>query len=336
MNTTKETRKKLIEQRLRDRNIVSKNPFKKPLNAHPKKLNEAPIKKTPPSDNKTWVQVAQGLGDIFWVYQKIAPHFEKINFEISVVDNGRISRRSEDWLRILPKVEEVRTKTVTGAEYDSFINRKHDLSELLKNKEAGVKKLSYCCNKPLEDGIRLEEIDRHQVQWDVPLKYTDTPLPYEEYLTLYVSGTTKSPIATREHSIWSVDQWVEFLDLVCKREKMNLPIVLIGADFDRETVEDLEEILTKRGNEVSSYVQKTPERVCRLIKGSKLFIGYQSGLNIIADNMDVPQIMVYFPKLEKMLYTWCKKKNIKTTFHAGIFSDTPQEFVAKMGEIKYV
>ena len=38
----------------------------------------------PPKDYIT-LDVVQGLGDIFWVYQKVAPHFKTINLNICVV-----------------------------------------------------------------------------------------------------------------------------------------------------------------------------------------------------------------------------------------------------------
>jgi hypothetical protein len=67
--------------------------------------------------------------------------------------------------------------------------------------------------------------------------------------------------------------------------------------------------------------------VVDILQRSEFFIGYQSGLNILADNLDTPQMMLYFDNLKPMLYTWCKKENIKTKFFATVFSQTPKDAI---------
>lgn len=340
MNTTKDSRKKLIENRLRDRNIKSRNPVARP----PVAVRPVPTPTPPPPQPKPdkpkalepglWVQVCQGLGDIFWVYQKLAPYFETINFHISIINDTSIDRRSEEWLKLLPKVGHVRCKMIKSEDYVNLIGGDHNVGNIIEQWERGVREVAYCCNRPLEEGVRLEDIDQYAPEWGVPMKFKDFPVPYREYVTLYVSGTTKSPIAARDYGIWSVDQWVEFVRLIYRKYRLEYPLALIGAEFDRDIIEEVEQRLTEQGREVTTYIQRSPERVCNLLKRSKLFIGYQSGLNIVADNLDVPQVMVYFPKLEKMQYTWCKKENIKTLFHAGIFSEGPAGFVERLEGLK--
>lgn len=307
---------------MRNRNKVSKSPIPKPpavVRSPVPVVKQVPVEKGP----HLWVQVAQGLGDIFWVYQKLSPYFEKINFNISVIGKDSIQKRSEDWLRLLPKCGKVNLKIVTSENYDRMISGRYKVQDVINRFNAGEREIEYCCNRPLEEGVRLEDIDPLPPEWGVPLVYPALPVPFREYVTLYVSGTTKSPIAARDYGIWSVDQWVELLNLVYKKKNLSLPVVLIGAEFDRDTTEEVQKKLTAQGYEVTSCIGKKPERVCNILKRSEFFIGYQSGLNIIADNLKVPQIMVYFPKLYKMLNTWCRKEHIGTIFHAGIFSEGP-------------
>ena len=336
MNTTKDSRKKLIQNKLRDRSISSRNPMARPPVAiRPVPKPPAPkVEKPRPPEPGLWVQVAQGLGDIFWVYQKLAPYFDTINFRISIINDSQIDRRSEDWLKLLPKVGHVRCKMTTPEDYVKLIGGTYYVRDVIEQWQKGIREVAYCCNRPLEEGVRLEDIDEYAPEWSIPLNYKDLPVPYREYVTLYVSGTTKSPTAAKEYGIWSVSQWVEFFHLVYKKYNLNYPVVLIGAEFDRDILEEIETRLISDGLEVTSYIQRKPDKVCNLIKRSKLYIGYQSGLNIVADNMDVPQIMVYFPKLEKMQYTWCKKKNVKTLFHAGLFSSGPAGLVNSIEGLK--
>jgi len=56
-----------------------------------------------------------------------------------------------------------------------------------------------------------------------------------------------------------------------------------------------------------------------IIRRSRLFFGYQSGLSIIAENYDARQIICYFNKLAPMKYTWCKPSSVRTIFHATTF-----------------
>lgn len=277
-----------------------------------------------------WVQVAQGLGDIFWVYQKLAPHFDLINFQISVCDKSNVSTRSNDWLKILPKVGKVRLKTVGGSEYEKLISGKFYVKDVLKQWAANNRYVKYCCNKFLEEGTRLDEIDEYPVEWNVPLQTQEVKIPFDEYVTLYVSGSTKSEMTQKQHHVWSVQQWVDFHFMINDRCKINYPVVLIGADFDRDTILEVEQKLKERNVPVASYIQHSPSRVCHILKNSKLFVGYQSGLNIVADNLNVPQVMVYFQYLEPMQYTWCKRENIKTLFHSGLFTEGPEAIAERL------
>lgn len=336
MNTTKDSRKKLIENRLRDRSIKARNPVPRPpVAVRPVQPTTTPkVEKQRPLEPGLWVQVAQGLGDIFWVYQKLSPYFETLNFQISIINNTSIDRRSEEWLKLLPKVGHVRCKLTTPEEYVKLIEGKHHVGHVIEQWSKGVREVAYCCNRPLEEGVRLEDIDEFAPEWNVPMNFKNFPTPYREYVTLYVSGTTKAPNAARDYGIWTVDQWLEFVGLIYKKYGLDYPLAVIGAEFDRDTVEEMERRLVKEGREVTTFIQRNPERVCSLLQKSKLFIGYQSGLNIVADNLDVPQVMVYFPKLEKMQYTWCKKENINTLFHAGIFSEGPAKFADRLEGLK--
>ncbi len=81
---------------------------------------------------------------------------------------------------------------------------------------------------------------------------------------------------------------------------------------------------------VQTYIDSYPGNVMHILKNSKLYLGYQSGLNIMADNMDVKQVIMYYSMLEKMKYTWCKKENIGKTFYADMFSSPPREVAKHM------
>jgi ADP-heptose:LPS heptosyltransferase len=180
----------------------------------------------------------------------------------------------------------------------------------------------------LEDGIRLEDIDTGSlVEWSVPVSIHECPIAYQDYICLYVSGSTKNPDLMKKKIVWNEATWFHFIKLFYEKHKLTYPICMIGASYDKDVVLSLQERLNGNGVAASSYIDSYPANVLHIIKKSKLFIGYQSGLNILADNIDTPQLMLYFHFLEKMQYTWCKKENIGTKFQANLFSKSPEEVV---------
>lgn len=269
--------------------------------------------------------VPQGVGDIFWIYQKFSKHFLKINFNILATDRGKISTRAIEWLNLLPKVGDVTIKDVHGTTYERVINQKHKMKDIVTQFNAGVNNYFYfACNKPLEEGVRIEDIDPDfQIEETVDLKMGYFEPPYPEYTLIYASGHSLVPSEER----WFVDKWCEFFEMF-HNEILQLPYVIIGASYDEKIAHKIFNHLNDKKIPCKSYIDQNPAIVCDIMKKSRMFIGYQSGLNIIADNLNVPQFMLYFPHLERMQYSWCKKGNIKEKFLSTIFNMQPQDCIS--------
>jgi hypothetical protein len=197
----------------------------------------------------------------------------------------------------------------------------------------------YCCNKWLEDGVRIEDIDPGaMVGWDIPLKHDNEPLPFSEYSLLFLPKTTllETYSATDPfYMIWNIESYVELLRLVYERYSKSWPVIVIGADFDKIVEKPTCDILTQKGFVNYSMFGENPSKVINIIKNAKLFIGYQSGLNVIADNFDIPQIMLYWPMIDKERYygfrhSWCKKKNIGSIYCATTFDCSPREIIENL------
>jgi hypothetical protein len=288
------------------------------------------------------LNVCQGVGDIFWVYQKFAPYFDKIDFCILHLDGGhaKIQTRSVPFLHLLPKTCEVLSKVVPGEEYTAVAQGHFPMGEILKRYEEHVASgqtevftCDYACNKPLEEGIRIEDIDPgYLVEDTVAIQCTECPLAFDPgtYTTLYVSGGTNDPIAVLMNQIWLTEHWRTFLVGFYKKHQISHPIIQIGASYDHAVLMDMEAKLKKAGFRVHTYIDSWAANVTYILKNSVCFFGYQSGLNILADNLDTKQVMMYFPMLEKMKYAWCKQRNIKTKFHADLFSTPPRQVLKKL------
>lgn len=273
------------------------------------------------------INVPQGVGDIFWCYQKLSPYFDVININILVTTTvNKIQMRAKDWLALLPKIGRVVAKPISCQEYDRIISSAYPLKTVLRTRRHA----NYSCNSMLENGVRLENIDPLSlVAWSVPTRIEKLPLEHQDFLCLYVSGDVKNPTSIRNKIVWEEDVWVQFMQLLYNKHNLNLPIYMIGASYDQAVTESIKAKLNDLGMLTRSFIDLPPANVLYLMKQSKLFIGYQSGLNIMADNLDIPQLMLYFPFLEKMQYTWCKKDNIGKRFQANLFSKSPEEVVEK-------
>lgn len=279
------------------------------------------------------LNVCQGVGDIFWVYQKFAPYYDKIDFSITVLEGAglKTQTRAIPFLELLPKIGTITadqkplehyTKLATG-----IFSMKNIMEEHNQNPDVFY---DYACNKQLEDGIRIENIDP-----DLPIEEKTNflsvpcPLPFnlKEYITLYVSGGTLNEGASKYHKLWSIQTWTVLIKLLYKKYRAKNPIILIGASYDEEVLLKIQTILHAFNIKTQVYIDSWSANVIYILQNSKLFIGFQSGLNILADNLDVQQIMMYFPTLEKMMPAWCKKQNFKTLYHPFMFTQFPIEIV---------
>lgn len=269
------------------------------------------------------VTVPQGVGDIFWVYQKLAPHYSTIDFDLGMVNVNVIEDRSVEIMPMFPKVGKCWRRPMPQDDYNELVARKDSFDSVRKSWESGVASASYSVNRSLEEGVRLEAIDGKEVQWDVPLRTDRAPIPFTRFATLAVSGGTLSVA-----QVWSVDQWVEFISLLYEKFVIDLPLVHIGAEFDRAVMEQVNGKLEKLGHRTMMLCNVPFGQKVDALQRTELHIGYQSGLNILAANFDRPQVMVYFNWLPHMRDTWVKPGT--KHFNCFLFKESPQEAASKV------
>jgi hypothetical protein len=147
---------------------------------------------------------------------------------------------------------------------------------------------------------------------------------------VYVFGTTSDANICKDLSLWTItDKWFKFLRAFLRQYQLCCPIIIIGANYDQKVALEFESILKKNGYQAHTYIDSEASNIIYILKNSICFIGYQSGLNVLADNLDVKQVMLYFPYLRKMLYSWCKVKNWKNgNFNAFTFDMNPEQVLS--------
>ena len=278
------------------------------------------------------LRVPQGVGDIFWIYQKFSPYFDKINFHIGKVpsNDNKIATRAVGFLNLLPKTGSVQNCDMSDKEYANMIEVDYKMQDILSAYENGVTTFTYACNKPLEQGIRIEKIDEgHKIEKKVNIKSDYAPLKYQEntYVCVYISGSEKNNHALKVNQ-WGYNNWTKFIRLFYKKYSLKNPIIFVGASYDKESMDAMQKKLKEVSIQSHIYCDSFPGNVMHIIKHSICFIGYQSGLNILADNIDVPQVMMYFPFLEKMQYAWAKEENIaRNIYNSCMFNQKPETVI---------
>lgn len=252
------------------------------------------------------------MGDIFWVYQKLSLLFDRINLVICVIDlNCPVQTRSSSFIKLLPKIDKFKFKLVTRQYYNYLENLKKTIDEVLIEYESNVFVIEYAVNKWLEDGHRINMIDSYPLEESVAIKYKDISLPFNQYIVLYISGN-------KIIQEWQPEVYADLIHNIFRKYNIEYPIFLIGAKYDEAPLIRAGHKLQEYGYTINYFIENSLENIIYIIKNAKYFIGYQSGLSIIADNFDVPQTMIYFNYLENMIYTWPKQKNITMNIYNGI------------------
>lgn len=277
------------------------------------------------------LNVCQGIGDILWVYQKVSPYFDTINFNIFVLKSGdtKIQSRAEPFLYLLSKTGRVTYELVDLNTFQELVASHLPIKNIIEEWDSGKRKLSYACNKALEEGCRIENIDPdYEILETVPLPSQPfQPLSQKKYVVLYVSGSLANKDVI-EKGAWTVSMWEQFVIHFYKRFNIDYHLVIIGADFDEVIQNELAAKLSEHKIENTVYTNLHPSQVVDIIQNSIVYLGYQSGLSIIADMLDTKQVMLYYSWLKGLMYSWPKKKNIDNkVYNAFLWSVSPEEVV---------
>lgn len=280
------------------------------------------------------LNVCQGVGDIIWAYQKFARHVASLDLNVCCVpgQNTAMRARAAPFLRLLPRVRAVRELDVDVERYKALASGRFPMADILARARAGQDGFDYSCNRPLEEGVRIEDIDPHEVETDVGLECRYAPLPFERFGAVYVSGSVLDPEVQRR-GVWTVPDWARFL-VEARARGPALPLLLIGASYDRPAVAALCDGLAGHGVPHASLIDAWAPNVAYLLARASFFVGYQSGLSVVADLLDVRQVMVYFESLAPMTGAWAKRRNIASgVYRAALFSERPEAAAARLGPL---
>lgn len=271
------------------------------------------------------VTVPPGIGDVFWVHRKLLPHVAGVHCTLATTggSDSPVERRAQAAVASWPGVLSVSYARVSQAEFDAGLAGPPPLTEVLTGRYRGV----YAVNRPLERGTPLEAIDPGPVAWDagLPLALPDVDLPAGRYLLVYVSGDAERH-KTMVDRVWSPPEWEHFVRELLARYVTDprLPVVLVGAEFDRPALMVVRNAVARgRRCPIHLRIGPDPPALNRLLKDCWAFAAYQSGLSILADHLGAWQVMLYFPRLRDMGYSWVRPEHRGRRFNWRLFSESP-------------
>lgn len=274
------------------------------------------------------LMVPQGIGDVFWVYRLFSPLCDELVFHIIDTDPHQsrpVVHRAAPFISALPKVSKVHFYRTS---WPDWISERRTTSGVLPALRRG-ERVGFSANTWLEGGVPLERIDpAHPVDWSVV--WPSTPVAGLErngYLAVYVSGDAARHKNLGE-KVWPPEAWARAVDRVCYCGGVGtgLPVVLIGALFDLPVLNTVADDLRLAGFTVRVETGLSPPEVFWFLGNARLFVGYQSGLNAIADAAGARQLMIYFPRIQRMADSWViPRHRLDGSFRFATFDDTADD-----------
>lgn len=265
------------------------------------------------------VKVCAGIGDSVWLIQKLINSGEQFNFSLA----NDVPQRGKQVFDLLPQIG--------IAEYGDHISPaaiKHNVQNHKKQfKDIREQGFYLSANTHLENGKRIESF--------LPDLETSFRIPYQtkqfsEEAKTYL-GDTKKCIAIytsayashRAWGFWREKEWMELIDRINTAFAGQVTFVMIGAEFDQDLTGSLMYRMLRAKLPFIDTVGASLGVVVELLKRCQYFIGFPSGLSILANTIDVPTMMFYPKHLEKMMNTWASIEDIETGKYKGLQFCTP-------------
>jgi len=264
-----------------------------------------------------------GIGDIYWVCQKLATTGEKYDFEV-------VHERGRQILNLLPHlVRSVKVSKHTNGDVLSK-NEAKTTTRFARVKDKGSYTNFLSCNEWVDSGGRLEDwLPDLDTDWELAKSFeynkpnVDNKLSTLQNIGIYTSCV--SNVCKFNPPLWLHKQWFDLIKKINDGKESNF--ILIGAEYDRDLLFRLADLLDRDGIRFTMCIDPIPS-VLECFKHMDYFIGRASGIGILADAMDVPSIMLYPWHETKLMNAWCKPR--PKQIYQGMLFDSPRHIFKKI------
>lgn len=226
-----------------------------------------------------------GIGDLSWLYSKL--HDLGATKDIGLAYSDGHPRRSQPLVRLLPNV-----KDLGYTSWNNYPRRAISWDTDLASLGDGEYYIQV--NTGLEKGQRLETMFPNQrTEFHYPLNIPKESKSEAKKVLSSIQGSHKIGLYASAHyneQIWMLSEWKEFISMI-RDEYPDAAFYLIGATWDNLTY-DLYKVLKEEKWNVCGLVGSQDLSVTlEVIKGLDYFFSYPSGLGIMADVLNTPNMM---------------------------------------------
>jgi ADP-heptose:LPS heptosyltransferase len=120
---------------------------------------------------------------------------------------------------------------------------------------------------------------------------------------------------------WHVEDWREFVRLFRRRISEDFQFVVVGADWDSKC--KIDHVLDLTG-------QTSLATLVTMIKRSRYFVAFASGLPILSTVVGTPVCMLYPKNLEGLMYSWPPPEMVMDDSYIGMLWDSPEKVVSRI------
>lgn len=275
------------------------------------------------------VTVHPGIGDYSWIQSKLVNCGHPLHLQI--VEDAKL-HRALPYVEMLPNV--AKAEYIGTDDYEALrLCTNANFSDFLKAREEG-KRLFISANNWLEQGKRLEEfLPDLDTSFHYEIRTSDQDVEFackklpdgEQYLGVYTTAWAGSI----RWDGWEVDEWSDF-GLRAHRQFPHAIFVMMGADYDRNLSDQVAGRYRAMGLEVINLCGKTTMgQAVELLKRMSCFVAFASGLSVLANVVNVPTVMLYPKKLERLIYAWPDPTTIERSYMGRVW-DRPLHIVRDM------
>lgn len=271
-------------------------------------------------EKKITIGIPAGIGDIHWIFTKLESFKEKNAIDklgIKIFqDQGHTN--SIDFIRLIPFIDFL-DEAAFPIKFDFSCHG--GKGNPIEKQDPTIRGLDYLIefNSPLENGYNLVDIlPEYKINYDYEIKYPEKSKEFalnikekagKKLCLIYTSSEGAN--ANWAKNSWKKEDWKRIIELMFK--ETGSKIVILGKSWDLDYVEALKKNLNE--NQIIDLTDKTTiTETIALIRESDIFVGFPSGLTVLAAHFQKKVIMFWPPdqkRFGKMMTSWLPQKTLK-------------------------
>lgn len=300
------------------------------------------VKRNPENTtNPIHVYAPPGIGDALWPLQYVLANTDRPIYLHTWKRPGFASKFLLGIKNVIAVEEFDSIKGQSFNNYSKYVdhsNKKNSSYSKLTDLN-NIEEIYMEVNHHIEQGLRIENYYPNlKFTFDIPWEITkedsnivDRLIDNKKIILLYSSSYKNNKFSDSHYkdinfNKFNPDSWTDIVVNLLNNIDNNTKIIWIGAEYDFDLQKYVMNKLTHpRKNEILHLVDMPCGPFIDLLRKSKCFISYQSGLSVISLVEQTPTYMLYFKHLSKLHYSFC---------HPNMVDDREKYYCCKFDDHK--